>query len=160
MSEKVEIIQVPNALRAKVGGRFGALDKSAIAAAEAALEDLSDQFGNWLAEEVQKLEEVYADIKASGTTEENMKQLYNRCHDLKGQGTTYGYPLITRIAGSICKLLDEPDGRTNAPRLLVDAHLDAIRAIVRGQIKSENHPVGVALASELEARVINHIKAS
>lgn len=158
MSEKVEIIQVPNTLRAKVGGKFGTLDRDAIAAAEAALYELSDQFGEWLAEEVQKLEEVYAEIKTGGATEENMKQLYNRCHDLKGQGSTYGFPLITRIAGSVCKLLDEPDGRSNAPRVLVGAHLDAIRAIVRGQIKSESHPVGVALASELEQRVLDYIK--
>jgi chemotaxis protein histidine kinase CheA len=157
MSDKVEIIQVPNALRAKVGGKFGTLDKEAIAAAESALADLSDQFGDWLSEEIQNLEAVYNDIKTTGPTEENMKQLYNRCHDLKGQGSTYGYPLITRIAGSVCKLMDEPDMRLNAPKALIVAHLDAIRAIVRSQIKSETHPVGVALATELEQRVREHL---
>ena len=36
-----QVIQVPNTLRLKVGGRFGAIDPGAIAKAEAALKSLS-----------------------------------------------------------------------------------------------------------------------
>jgi hypothetical protein len=41
--------------------------------------------------------------------------------------------------------------------MLVDAHLDAIRAIVRDQIKDEGHPVGKILSETLEARVKEHL---
>ena len=157
MSEKAQIIQVPNILRAKVGGRLGALDQDAIAKAEAALADLSSQFGEWLQDEVKKLEDVQALIKSEGLNLVNSEQLFYRAHDLKGLGTTYGYPLITRIAGSLCKMLDDEDKRMAAPRLLVDAHLDAIRAIVRDQIKEEGHPMGRILAETLETRVKEHL---
>ncbi len=157
MSEKAQIIQVPNTLRAKVGGRLGALDQEAIAKAEAALADLSSQFGEWLQDEVKKLEDVQILIKAEGLNLVNSEQLFYRAHDLKGLGTTYGYPLITRIAGSLCKMLDDEDKRMAAPRLLVDAHLDAIRAVVRDQIKEEGHPMGKILAETLEARVKEHL---
>ena len=157
MSEKAQIIQVPNTLRAKVGGRLGALDQEAIAKAEAALADLSSQFGEWLQDEVKKLEDVQVLIKAEGLNLVNSEQLFYRAHDLKGLGTTYGYPLITRIAGSLCKMLDDEDKRMAAPRLLVDAHLDAIRAVVRDQIKEEGHPMGRILAETLEARVKEHL---
>lgn len=155
--EKAQIIQVPNTLRAKVGGRLGALDQEAIAKAEAALADLSSQFDDWLMDEVKKLEDVQARIKAEGYNEINGEQLFYRAHDLKGLGTTYGYPLITRIAGSLCKMMDDAEKRAVAPRLLMDAHLDAIRAVVRDQIKAENHPMGRILAEELEARVKEHL---
>ena len=157
MSEKAQVIQVPNTLRAKVGGRMGAIDKDAIAKAEAALADLSSQFGDWLLEEIKKLEYVQALIKSEGLNPENSDQLFYRAHDLKGLGTTYGFPLISRIAGSLCKMLDEPEKRAQAPRMLVDAHLDAIRAIVRDQIKDEGHPVGKILSETLEARVKEHL---
>ena len=157
MPEKAQIIQVPNTLRAKVGGRLGALDQEAIAKAEAALADLSSQFGEWLQDEVKKLEDVQILIKAEGLNLVNSEQLFYRAHDLKGLGTTYGYPLITRIAGSLCKMLDDEDKRMSAPRLLVDAHLDAIRAVVRDQIKEENHPMGRILAETLETRVKEHL---
>ena len=157
MSEKAQVIQVPNTLRAKVGGRMGAIDKDAIGKAEAALADLSSQFGDWLLEEIKKLEDVQALIKSEGLNPENSDQLFYRAHDLKGLGTTYGFPLISRIAGSLCKMLDEPEKRAQAPRMLVDAHLDAIRAIVRDQIKDEGHPVGKILSETLEARVKEHL---
>ena len=157
MQEKAQIIQVPNTLRAKVGGRLGALDQDAIAKAEAALADLSSQFGEWLQDEVKKLEDVQVLIKAEGLNLVNSEQLFYRAHDLKGLGTTYGYPLITRIAGSLCKMLDDEDKRMAAPRLLVDAHLDAIRAVVRDQIKEEGHPMGKILSETLEARVKEHL---
>lgn len=153
VTEKAQVIQVPNTLRAKVGGRLGALDQEAIAKAEAALADLSSQFDSWLMDEIKKLEDVQATIKAEGMTAENAEALFYRAHDLKGLGTTYGYPLITRIAGSLCKMIDDEEKRATAPRVLVDAHLDAIRAIVRDQIKAEDHPMGKILAVTLEDRV-------
>jgi hypothetical protein len=157
MPEKAEIIQVPNTLRAKVGGRLGAIDAEAIAKAEAALADLSSQFGDWLLDEVKKLEDVQVEIKESGYTSHLSEQLFYRAHDLKGLGTTYGYPLITRIAGSLCKMMDDNQKRENIQKVLVDAHLDAIRAAVRDQIKEDTHPVGKILAETLEARVLEHL---
>ncbi|ESQ74022.1 Hpt domain-containing protein [Asticcacaulis sp. AC402] len=157
MQEKAQIIQVPNTLRAKVGGRLGALDAESIAKAEAALADLSTQFDSWLLEEVKKLEDVQATIKVEGLNASNVEQLFYRAHDLKGLGTTYGFPLITRICGSLCKLMDDESKRAEAPRVLVEAHLDAVRAIVRDQIKAENHPMGRVLAEALEQRVKEHL---
>ena len=136
---------------------MGALDAQAIAKAEAALADLSSHFEDWLMEEIKKLEDVQAQIKSEGLNKDNIEQLFFRAHDLKGLGTTYGYPLITRIAGSLCKMLDDEEKRASSPRVLVDAHLDTIRAVVRDQIKEESHPMGKILAETLETRVREHL---
>jgi hypothetical protein len=150
-----QIIQVPNTLRLKVGagGRLGALDPSAIAKAEAALKSLSGNFAQWLSDEIAKLEAARQAIRAEGLNDQTLENLYVRAHDLKGLGTTYGFPLITRIAASLCVLTDDAEKRTRAPIALVDAHIDAIRAAVREDMKTDEHPVGRALADELEARV-------
>ena len=58
-----QMIQVPNTLRLKVGGRLGAIDPAAIAKAEAALKSLSGNFAEWLADEVTKLEAARQRIK-------------------------------------------------------------------------------------------------
>ena len=50
-----EVIQVPNMLKLKVGGR-GGIDMAAIAKAEAALKSLSGNFAQWLNDEIVKLE--------------------------------------------------------------------------------------------------------
>ena len=149
-----QMIQPTNALRLKVGGgRLGAIDPAAIAKAEAALKSLASNFTQWLADEITKLEAARQQVKAGGATPENMENLYLRAHDLKGLGTTYGYQLITRIAGSLCRMIDEKEKRANTSLELVDAHIDAIKAAVRDDIKSDDHPVGSVLVEELERRV-------
>ena len=90
-------------------------------------------------------------------TPATVESLYLRAHDLKGLGTTYGFPLITRIAASLCALTEDAEKRTRAPMVLVDAHIDAIRAAVRDDIRDAAHPVGKLLAEELERRVKAHL---
>ena len=148
-----QMIQVPNTLRAKVGGRFGAIDPAAIAKAEAALKSLSGNFAQWLNDEVVKLEAARQRVRTEGVTVETMESLYLRAHDLKGLGATYEYPLITRIGASLCKLIDDKDKRLTAPMPLIDGHIDAIKAAVRDEIKTDDHPVGRVLIQELERRV-------
>ncbi|MEW6017200.1 MAG: Hpt domain-containing protein [Pseudomonadota bacterium] len=148
-----QVIQVPNTLRLKVGGRFGAVDAGAIAKAEAALKSLSGNFAAWLQDEVTKLETARQQVKTLGVTPESMETLYLRAHDLKGLGTTYEFPLITRMAASLCKLIDDKDKRMEAPMVLIDAHIDGIKAAVRDSIKTDDHPVGKILVEELERRV-------
>ena len=156
MSNPPQIIRPPNALRAKVGG-FGGIDANAIAKAEAALKAMSAQFGQWLNDEIVKLDQAQADIRAKGYTPETAEALYFRAHDLKGLGATYQYPLVTRIAGSLCRLMDDTDKRMQAPLAILDAHVDAIRAVVRDEIQTDEHPVGRELAQTLEARVAEHL---
>jgi chemotaxis protein histidine kinase CheA len=157
VSNPAQVINPPNTLRAKVGGGFGAIDARAIAKAEEALAAMAGQFSQWLQDELDKLEAARAAIKAQGLTAETAEQLYFRAHDLKGLGGTYQYPLVTRIAGSLCKLLDDAGKRLGAPMVLVDAHIDAIKAVVRDRIQTDEHPVGKALVEALEVRTAEHL---
>jgi hypothetical protein len=152
-SAGASLIQPPNAFRSRLGGRLPSIDPSAIAKAEAALKGLSAQFGEWLRDEVAKLEAAHDVVKAEGPTRAAMDGVYARAHDLKGLGTTYEFPLVTRIAGSLCKLLGEGETRTRAPTSLVDAHVDTIRACVRDNVRDSDDPVGRALAEQLEHNV-------
>ena len=157
MSNSAQVIRPPNTLRLKVGGAFGGIDAGAIAKAEEALKAMSAQFGQWLQDEIVKLDKAQADIRAEGYNETTAEALYFRAHDLKGLGTTYQYPLVTRLAGSLCKMMDDPAKRMKAPPMLIDAHVDAIKAVVRDQIQTDDHPTGKVLAETLEAKVADHL---
>lgn len=132
MSNDVEFITPPNTLRAKMGSGFKGFSSDAVAKAEAALADMSGEFEAWLAEEVVKLDAADAALRQTGDVNDPklVEGLYLRAHDLKGLGATYGYPLVSRIAGSLCMLIDNPEARAKAPRKLLHAHVDAIKAAV------------------------------
>ena len=149
-----QTIEAPSALRLRVGsGRMGGIDPAAIAKAEAALKSLSGNFAQWLNDEIAKLESVRATVRSEGPSLENMESLYLRAHDLKGLGATYGYPIISQIAGTLCRLIDKPEKRLTSPLALVEVHVEAIKAAVRNKITTDENEVGRALVQELEAKV-------
>ena len=154
-----QVFAPPTALRDRLGPRFGRIDPEAIAKAEAALKGLSSQFAEWLQDEIGKLEAAREALRSQGPSRDGMDRLYTHAHDLKGLGTTYEYPIVTRIAGSLCKLLGEGDQRLGTPLALVNAHVNAIRAAVRDGVRDSDTPVGAALAGELERHTAEYLAA-
>jgi hypothetical protein len=152
-----DLIQPANTLRMKVGG--GRLDMSAVAKAEAALKSLSGNFAEWLGEEISKLESARGLTRTQGMAGEAGESLYICAHDLKGLGGTYEFPLITRLAASLCRLLEETDVRQTASPALIDAHINSIRAALRDNIRTDDDPTVRALAEGLEARVLHYAPA-
>jgi HPt (histidine-containing phosphotransfer) domain-containing protein len=148
----IEVITPPNMLKTKIGGALPALDQRAIARAEAALEKMSDQFADWINEELARLLEAWAAYEKAPGTAPAKNELHRRAHDLKGLAPTYGYPLVGRICGTLCKLTGDEHGEIKAPDRLLKAHVDAVKAAVMGKIKGAEHPVGLALVAELEAQ--------
>jgi hypothetical protein len=130
-------------------------DADAIERAEAALKALSVNFQEWMTSEVEKLEVARVHARLDGYSPATLEQLYNVAHDVKGLGATYQYPLATSVAAQLCRLLESSDGRSaarNAPAL-IDGHVDAIRAILRNDVRTEDDPTVLLLVAALKARV-------
>lgn len=153
---KSQLITPPNVLRQKLGGKLPAADADALARAEMALQALSGQFQEWMEDEVNKLVAAHVAAKAAGLADEQLNRLYGHSHDVKGLAGTYEYPAVTRLANSLCRLIETPEARKAARTqpALIDAHVEAVRLMVRDQIKPIDHPVAVALMSELESRTL------
>ena len=105
------------------------------------------------------MEAAWANARSLTDRETQLSEVFGASHDLKGLATTYGYPLITRYADSLCKLLATEESRAIAPVQLIEAHIHACRIAMRDEIKSNDHAVGVALATELETQVAEHLPA-
>ena len=124
-----------------------------LARAEAALDRLSVYFGPWMNEELDLLAAARARVRDEGLNTDTGERLNIQAHEVKGLAATFGYPVVTHIAGSLCKLIEDPDTRLRAPMFLVDAHIDAIVAALRADIRDLDHPTSLALIGELQARV-------
>lgn len=154
-AKPIEIITPPNVLKAKLGGPLSLTSNEAIERAEKALQNLACEFDDWLNDEITRVEQAWSDGKNLSNREEQLTAVYGASHDLKGLATTYGYPLITRYANSLCRLLATDTSRKVAPGSLIEAHVYACRTAMRQSIKAPDHPVGVALAVELETQTAN-----
>ena len=126
-----------------------------VARADNALQEMSGSFQQWLEEEVGRMQDARLAGEAGGWSFEAIDRLFGASHDVKGLGATFEYPLATRIAASLCRLIETDAGKQLAQRdpSLMIAHVDAIRAAARDHVKSVSNPMGRAVLQALEARV-------
>jgi hypothetical protein len=130
-------------------------DAQSVARADQALKAMRGSFQEWLEADVDLLQAARQAGEQDGWSEQTFETLLNVAHDLKGLGATYEYPLATKMAASLCRLLEAEEGRAamlRAPGLMI-AHVDAIRAAARDHIKSIENPTGRALLRALEGEV-------
>lgn len=154
----IEIFMPPNILKAKVGGS-GGLDPLAIQRAEEAICELKVEFADWIIQDVDRLIET-RDAYESQMNNDRLGNLYRAAHDLKGQATTFDFPLVARVASSLCMLTDDTSSAIDLPLPLIDAHVDAIKVIVRDGIKDPSNQVATILAIELERQVGGFLEKS
>ena len=148
--QPLEVFMPPNMLKAKVG--TGGLDSSMIKRAEAAIEELRGEFAAWIVDDVNRLVERRDGYQARSNLD-TLGELYRASHDLKGQASTFDFPLVARVASSLCKLTDDTSDGLELPLTLINAHVDAIKVIVREGVKDPTHQTGTVIAGELEKQV-------
>lgn len=147
------VLRPPNKLKERATRRApirDSGDSGAIMRAEIALERLSQEFEDWMRIEMETLEEARAAL-ALARDEPTIAALFRAAHDLRGQSSTFGYPLAGEIAEGLCDLVEYATPDTLPRQAVIDRHVEAIRAIVRENVRDRHHPVGVELAARLAA---------
>jgi len=146
-----EVIVPPNKLKKAVeklkpGTK---IDFDPVARAEAALAELANDFAVWMDQECIRLDAARNAIKASGITLGNRDVLFRAAHDIKGQATTFGFPMVAPVADSLCRLIEHTPDSTRLPLPLVDQHVDAIRAITHKNTRGDSSSNAAKLAEKL-----------
>jgi chemotaxis protein histidine kinase CheA len=150
--QPIELFMPPNMLKAKAGGGSGGLDMAALKRAETAMDGLKSEFADWIADDVSKLMEARVNYSAA-QDQKNRDALLRAAHDIKGQAATFNYPLISRVAGSLSKLIGELPVEIPIPLSLIDAHVNAILVIHKQGMKDAGDKIAQALCAELDAKV-------
>ncbi|BCJ91277.1 hypothetical protein IZ6_20120 [Terrihabitans soli] len=150
------VIIPPTTLRDRamsIGGNGSkdGFDTSALEKAEEALAALAEDFSSWMHEETNKLEAARESFHKAPQAEDNQQILYRASHDIRGQGRTFGYPLAGEIADGLCDLLDGAEDINAQVIELVDAHIDAIRAVVRDDVRDGSDKVARSVVAELRS---------
>jgi len=152
--EDHSVIQQPQTLRLRAvsGGSSRDVEKM-LADAESSLATLRQEFPAWMAAELEDLEKTYAYYKTGAV--DGPKQLFRKVHDMRGQASTFGFPLAGRAADNLCKLMD---ALQSVPVDVIETHLHTVRIIVRENINIDNHPVALEMVIGLEKLGLGLIK--
>jgi HPt (histidine-containing phosphotransfer) domain-containing protein len=120
-----------------------------VARAEAALAELSGEFGGWMDSECTRLEGARQDVNRAGFTQKTHDALFRAAHDIKGEAGTFGFPAVAGIADSLCRLVEHTPEMQRIPLALVDQHVDAVRAVVREYARPDLVDIATALTKRL-----------
>lgn len=128
---------------------------TALARAEKAVANLAEDYATWALADVAKARTALAAaIDDPAGRAPHVEALFRVGHDLKGQGTSFGYPLVTKIGHSLCVLTRDRARQYESRHLdLAKSHLDAIDLILTKGIKGEGGKLGAELVAKLESRV-------
>lgn len=153
----VEIINPPNTIKEKVSGSGGPTPEM-LARAEAAIAEMSDDYPDWAAKDVDALEALVAKLSPGiATDDEPVREAFRKAHDMRGQGGSFGYPLMTRIANSFCRFTETVESLDADAIGILETHVDAMRAVIGNKVKGTGGDVGAQIADGLDAAVQKYI---
>ncbi len=102
--------------------------------AQNVIQALTKPFINEAETTLNKMEKILSDIDFLQQKEKDrlIKGLFfQMAHDLKGQGATYGFPLITRLSAHICTLINEEKSYSVQTIKIFKSDIDDMQKIIK-----------------------------
>ena len=149
----VQIINPPNTLRSRVddGKLTKGLDPTLLAKAEKAFEDVKPLVQAHVKDEIGRLQQLMDTVSSTqGSDRGVLNDMFRVAFELKGQGTSAGFNLVTRFGDSLCSYIENLTQASSKEIAIIKAHVDSIAAIMARGIQGDQNPIGLAIAAELE----------
>ena len=157
---KVRLYRLRNRLKSKTAGLGGGGDfsiaREALERAETELQKMAEDYPDWVATYVTQL---YQELR--GATErppENRSPFFKRiakiAHEMKGQGGTFGYPLVSTFGQSLYDFTSTGEGTISDQHLeIVKSHIDGMNAVIKGRVSGDGGAVGAELTASLNKAI-------
>ncbi|MCJ9430305.1 Hpt domain-containing protein [Kordiimonas marina] len=166
MAEKKPVIvrfyRFKNRLKEKTAGLAPGkvtISPEALEAAEEALHKMAEDYPDWVSGLIVKLQEQHGRCVDTPEKRRDCFEEINRiAHDMKGQGGTFGYPLITTVSDSLYGFTQSREEISDNQVELVKAHLDAMRAVIRGRVSGSGGDIGQKLIEGLNQAILKYSK--
>jgi hypothetical protein len=135
-------------------------DTSAVERANAMVAALQEQYPELVAQDLENLIACWVLIQAefaapphrgedAQALPANCDRLYRMSHDFKGHAGSYGYPVASVIADSICQLLKSGAVKTAAGRAALGSRVKALEVVIKGKISGDTSERGRKVLAEL-----------
>ncbi|MEO0413047.1 MAG: hypothetical protein AAF221_14535 [Pseudomonadota bacterium] len=117
-------------------------------------EELVAYYLDWTNDAVSELAGLIASVGTEPDPELQQK-VYEICHNIKGMGTSFGFPLMTEAGTTICcylrRLKNEPMDRP-----LLDAHLKSFQLVLAKRMVGDGGQIGSELINRLN-QLVEHM---
>lgn len=167
---KVQVFQMRNRLKEKAmmgvqGGPQagpGSIAAEALEKMEAEFQKAAEQFPQFVASYLESLK--VATEAAIADRDKDLRphvdRIHKLAHELKGQGSTFGYPLMSSFGQSLYNFTKPGVTITDKYPELLKAHYDAMNAVIVAKIKGDGGEIGKQLIIVLQKAIQKYAPAT
>ncbi|MEH6526204.1 MAG: hypothetical protein V7723_09035 [Sneathiella sp.] len=150
-----EIHHAPDRLKTKVERDSGMPYDEIEERAEQNMENLVEKFLDGVSVSIKTIQKSWLALKENRGTCLDRNVVFDNCHDLKGMGGSFGFPLISFVGEKICLLTDEAIEVEALNLDLINAHIDILSWSAANRVGALNDPRSKMLLKALEnAKVV------
>jgi chemotaxis protein histidine kinase CheA len=119
--------------------------------AEAALAALSAEYPGYAKADIVRIEQLmHMLIPDAEGFADTIDAIFGVAHDIKGQGASFGYDLMTVLGDALCDLTREQRSMTASELDRAETIVSACRAVLDERLTGDGGPRGLALLHRLE----------
>lgn len=156
----VWVFHLPNTLKGKLGRGSHAtfeLPTAVLEQAEAELDRIALDFHDWAKDYLSRLTRLIEQADAEPSHRRRIfRNINDIAHELRGQGGLFGYPLMTTLALSLFEATEPGAPEDDNSVAIIKAHVDAMRVVVRDQVKEDGGDIGRMLLESLRSAIQRH----
>ncbi|NQU56172.1 MAG: phosphorelay protein [Rhodospirillales bacterium] len=152
VEDKLEVINPTNTLKKKVGTNgLGAIDLEALEKAEEVIASLADSYLVSVADDFRKIDEAFEKLEAAtGGRKKELMGVFQESFNLKGQGGSFGYNLMTAIGNELCLFIEKLDKAGPKEVEAIKLHIDSIKLVIGNDIKGDGGDTGKQMLAGLQ----------
>lgn len=165
---KAQVIHVRNRLKEKAqmgaapsadGSTRPQIDQAALDKMEAAFEKATEDYPDLVQDYLKQLDDAIKAIEDGGLNEARREKLHWLAHEFRGQGSTFGYPLVTAVGRSLYDFSKKGIQARSNIAALYRAHLDTLRLVIDNRVHGDGGQVGQQIVQTLKKAVIQYSKS-
>lgn len=143
-----QVVERPNELARKVPKTGGVPPEKAFQNADRIVQQMAAEYVEKLAGDIAEMKRLAAAYRTSPTPE-TLDALFRLIHNMRGQGATFGFPLITEIGRNFCRYVRERPKGTAVNDDLIDQHVKAMQVVYDQSIKGSGDEIAQAVVQAL-----------
>lgn len=123
-----------------------------LAQANEAIAALAKEYPVWAARDIVKMNQALQDARSlTGDKRENLirKDLFKIAHNAKGQGATFGYPLITDIGEHLCRYIERVPEIQADEMAVIRTHINAMDTVLKQKLTGNGGETGQELLNQI-----------
>ena len=118
------------------------------------IEGLSEEYQKWVRADLERLDTAFAKAQnESGSVREKIirEDVFRATHDMKGQGATFGYDLITTVGNHLCRYIERQTSFGDVQMIAIETHIRFLHQIIDEKITGNGGKKGSEILKQAEA---------